>query len=213
MTRIKKTGGNFIDKLALGTMVSVLSFGLVVPVFAQDARPDTSTTTRRSAATEQAQERRAEQEQRAETRQENREIRRTEGRIRAEERIRNFSKSMIRRFESAIAWLEKMTERIETRIAKLKSEGVDTSVSERFVADAKDKIQIAKDKVSDLPTAIEEAMNTDDLRGSFERVRTLVKEAKDAIKEAHADLVKAINNLKPGLNREKNNAESATTTS
>jgi Mg2+ and Co2+ transporter CorA len=140
-------------------------------------------------------------EQKAADREENREAFKTEKRGAAEERIKAHVDAMIDRFTKAIEWLEKVTQRIESRIAKLKGEGADTSVSEKHVTDAKAQIVKAKEAIAKLPAAVDEALENTTLRGAFAEVRTLVKDARDAIKSAHNLLVQAIRNLKPGFNR------------
>jgi len=113
----------------------------------------------------------------------------------------NYANSMIRRFDLAIAWLETMEERINSRIEKLKEGGVDTTETEAFMASADSAIESAKEAVSDLKDAMELALESETPAIEIRSARALVEEARLAIKSAHSEMVKAVRSLKPGLNR------------
>ncbi|TAL48909.1 hypothetical protein EPN83_02755 [Patescibacteria group bacterium] len=126
-------------------------------------------------------------------------------------RIRNEVDRMIRRFNAAIERLEKLAGRIESRIAKLKSEGINTSEAEKHLSDARAKIATAKDNISKLPGLVEEALKAENIKSAFENARQLINGTKESIRAAHASLVKAINNLKPGFNKPRATSTPTTT--
>ncbi len=155
---------------------------------------------------------RAETENRTEEREERREEIRTqteekvaeiEARKKAnlEKAWSNYANAMLRRFNFAISWLETMEERINSRIAKLKEGGVDTTEAEAFMASADEAIESAKEAATSLEDAISSALESENPAVEIRNARPLVEEARLAIRTAHSEMVKAITSLKPGLNR------------
>jgi chromosome segregation ATPase len=121
---------------------------------------------------------------------------RAEIRVKTEERIHGHIEWMEKRFNAAVERLEKLTTRIESRITKLKSEGKDTLEAERNVADAKAKISLAKTDIAKISTAVDVALDKDELRGAWGELKTLAETIKTSLKSAHESLVKAIGNIK-----------------
>jgi chromosome segregation ATPase len=177
----KKASGTIF---AATLITNLLILSIAAPALAQEPATDASQREIRREATLQ------DREERQETR-----------RVEAENRIRAHIGAMLRRFNAAIDWLEKISERIESRIAKLKEDGVNTSEAEGYLNEAKTEIAEAKSAVSSLSEAAEEALSAESLREAFQRVRELVQTARESIKDAHAALIKAVRSLKPGINR------------
>jgi len=98
-------------------------------------------------------------------------------------------------FSAMIERLEKLAERIQSRVDKVKAEGGVTTESERFLADAKIDIEQAKTSLR-LFASID--LSADKLRDNFTKIREVGTEIKGHLKEAHQSLVKAIRALKPG---------------
>lgn len=126
---------------------------------------------------------------------------RGEMREKAEERIKKHGELMSKRFQATIERLEKLVTRIESRIAKISSEGGTTSEAKTHVANAKAKITSAKANIAKLPASLETALGQENLKGSFEESKSLAQAIKEDLKSAHAELVKAITQLK-GLRKE-----------
>ena len=131
--------------------------------------------------------------------------------------LKNIADTMIKRMQAAIARLEKLADRIDSRIAKLKEGGTDTS-------DAESKITIARAKISDASAAVTNAeavlgsaiANADQTASSSQPtdagkpVREALGKAKDALMSAHKALIDAITSLSAaggGLGGEKNDKE------
>lgn len=119
----------------------------------------------------------------------------------AEQRISRHIDFMVKRFNAMIERLEKLTTRIESRIAKIKAEGTATAEAEAYVATAKLEIKSAKDGVAKIPQALTLALEKERLLGSFDEVRVLTAGIKEDLKSAHQALVKSITNIK-GLRTE-----------
>ena len=109
-----------------------------------------------------------------------------------EKRIQNHAEWMIKRFNAAVERLEKLTARIETRIAKLKSEGKNTAEAEKFVVEAKIQIGEAVAGIAKIEVACETALSADSLKGSFEEVRSLADSIRDDLKAAHRALMSTL---------------------
>lgn len=108
--------------------------------------------------------------------------------------IEQIKERTIRKITSAIARLENMQARLETRITKLEIKNINTT-------SAKASLAISKQKIVDAKLAIEsikDLVSTPEMKTS-DKVK-LVKEAgkkvEELLKESHKALVEAINNLK-----------------
>jgi len=111
-------------------------------------------------------------------------------------RIGRFAEQMFHRFEEAIDRLGRDADRISERLDKLAARGVN-------VAEWRADLDVAKTSISGAVTKLEEAklklveiLNASDPKKSFEDVRRLVAGVRDALKKAHADLVKVIREIK-----------------
>ena len=137
------------------------------------------------------------------------------------ERLNKFTTNVIARFEAAVDRLEKLATRIESRIAKLDAESIDTTKAKELLLVAKSKIEIAKTSIgtislnrqaSTTTASSTNSINRDALKRFFEITKTQIEKAKTDIKVAHAALVDVINNLKPGQNKDKNERSATSTT-
>lgn len=125
------------------------------------------------------------------------------------ERIDQFLQDVAERFEAAINRLEKLSDRISSRINKLEAEKIDVSKAKELLIIAKAKIDIAKTSAGNITIASSTATTTVALKESFKSLKTIIETAKKDIKAAHAALIDVVKNLKPG----RNNDKTATTTS
>jgi exonuclease VII small subunit len=116
------------------------------------------------------------------------------------ERLKKHIDQMIRKFNAAVERLEKLTQRIESRIAKLKAEGQNTTEAEGLVAQAKVQISLAKTDIANLPGAIESALSTTAPSTTpkilLREAQSLVEKIRKELTEAHSLLVKAITKIK-----------------
>lgn len=122
------------------------------------------------------------------------------------ERLAKFITNTIERYEAAITRLEKLAQRIDSRIAKFEAEGVNVTKAKELMVIAKLKIETAKTSVSGINlqselTASSTATTTVMIKKDFEGLRAQLEKAKTDIKAAHAALVDVVKNLKPGQNR------------
>lgn len=88
--------------------------------------------------------------------------------------------------------LEKIIVRVESRIAKVKSNGGDTAESERYVALAKDDLAKAEAVVATFASL---DLTSEKAKENFERIRTAAGEAREYIRSAHENLMLAVRNL------------------
>lgn len=122
------------------------------------------------------------------------------------ERLAKFVANTIERYEAAIERLEKLAQRIDSRIAKFEAEGVNVTKAKELMVVAKLKIETAKTSVSGINlqselTASSTATTTVMIKKDFEGLRVQLEKAKTDIKAAHAALVDVVKNLKPGRNK------------
>jgi Mg2+ and Co2+ transporter CorA len=130
-----------------------------------------------------------------ENRQELRTERRGEmGRV-SNERIINLSRNITNRLTSALTRMEKISARIETRIAKMKSEGTDVSEGEAKLAEAMSLIATTQAALA-TATGGETALTSDDPKESFRALRAQYMSIRDSIKQIHALLKESVSLLR-----------------
>lgn len=112
-------------------------------------------------------------------------------------RIKSIFGVFVRRLNAAQARLDKIAERIASRIDKLKAKGVDTTVMEQALANAEVKGAQSAQAIQEA-TATIEAIDTASMgaRDSMKEAKEAVHGAKAALKEYHRALVATIRLLK-----------------
>ncbi|MEK7176968.1 MAG: hypothetical protein AAB719_01600 [Patescibacteria group bacterium] len=106
----------------------------------------------------------------------------------AKRQVEHVTKVML----ATIERLEKIIVRIESRIAKIEAEGGNTEEAEGFVADAKVNLTDAEASVNAF-ASIE--LTSDKAKENFEKVRNAAAEAREHIRMARENLMKAIRSL------------------
>jgi len=133
------------------------------------------------------------------------------------DRLDNFIDKIVDRFDASIERLEKLAQRIESRISKYEAEGINVTKSKELLVIAKTKIETAKTSVAALETETlnvigSNATTTTALKADFNELKSQLEKAKKDIKAAHTALVDVIENLKPGLNKNDSLKKATTTT-
>ena len=113
------------------------------------------------------------------------------------ERIKKVFAVIVRRLNAALVRLDRIAERIATRIDKLNERGVNTTAAEEALASAEVLGAGAAQAVGDASAAIE-AIDTTDLsvREAMHAAKDAIGAVKDALKAYHKGLVAAIRELK-----------------
>lgn len=139
-----------------------------------------------------------------------RQERREEVRERVTERrgeaLRALANVMVKRLEAALAREVKLADRIDSRIVKLKANGVVTTEAEAKIAIARTKMTEAQTAVAAAKTQIDTAVTTANATGSTTAIKDAGKEvreqmqiAREALVAAHKALVAAVESLKANL--------------
>ena len=137
----------------------------------------------------------------------NREARRTEARAQMEEKrseiLKRVSEQMFKRMEAAIERFAKLGDRIDSRIQKLKEQGVDTAKSEGLmkitrakIADAAAALDVAKQKVDGAALVADNSASSTKPVDAGKPIRENLEKARVAIMDAHKALVDAVESLK-----------------
>lgn len=92
--------------------------------------------------------------------------------------------------------LERIIERVESRISKVRADGGVVTESETAIASAKNHLSQAKASISAYASIQFTASST--VRENFQQVKSAAAEAKMHLRETHKALVEAIRSLKPG---------------
>lgn len=136
-----------------------------------------------------------------------------------EERVLQFIQKIIERFDAATNRLIILSERIDSRISKMKVAGIEVTEAEKLLTEARLKIKTAETSVINISFEIDSLATTtasttkETVKEKFEITKLQIEEAKENLKEAHAALVDVINSLKPGYNKLKNSVATSTATS
>lgn len=110
-------------------------------------------------------------------------------------RIGNYLEKIFNRFEASTERLETLSNRIQSRIDKFEEKEVDTKEAQNKLDEANNLIEEAKKSISITKTTLEESLNGSDEIIKKE-IRENITESKNAIKLAHAELIKAVVILK-----------------
>lgn len=128
------------------------------------------------------------------------------------ERIDQFVQNIVDRYEAAVNRLEKLAERIDSRISKMEADKIDVKKAKELMVTAKSKIATAKTSIASITTTIgTNATTTALMKEEFKAIKIQVEKAKEDIKAAHQALIKVVENLKPGKNKIEKEATSTKT--
>ena len=108
--------------------------------------------------------------------------------------------------------LKDIDTRITTRIAKLKSENVDTAKAESLLPDAQAKLTTATSEINSLQTSVQSVLASGVSTTTKAAVKAKITEVRNSVKAAHAAYVQVIENLKSGQNKVENSTSTATST-
>ncbi len=114
-------------------------------------------------------------------------------------RFINLVRNVHGRMEAAIMRLENITVRIETRVAKLEAEGIDTTEALAPLADAKNKLAEAKSMLSQAKNAAETGLVSDNPRERFTAAREQFRNIRQSIRDAYILLREAVSALKDAV--------------
>ncbi|MHB1316760.1 MAG: hypothetical protein ACYCZW_02790 [Minisyncoccota bacterium] len=104
-------------------------------------------------------------------------------------KMESMTRIVINRLNATVTRLEKIVEKLDSRIAKSKETGTDVTVAVNASADAKLAISDARVKINLIAVPADASDNTK------ETIRSSVKEVEVIIKSAHGALTKAVNSL------------------
>lgn len=110
-------------------------------------------------------------------------------------RMVNLAQNVTNRLSFGIDRLANITSRIETRITKLKTMGIDTSEVEHKFLEAKDALQATRNIMVNIGS-VQEAVGGDAPRIAFATIRTQFDEARTSLKKTHTLLSETVALLK-----------------
>lgn len=178
-----------------------------VPSYAATASPSSGiqavqerVQARKETLQERIEQHRLEIQNRVEERKERLASRASEVRRRLTERrreiIRRHFRRMMLRFKAAIARLERIASRIESRLTKMEDGGIDVSSLKVDLIAGREDLAVAEGLLEDLEDKVEEALESEDPKAEFEVIKDTVVEARDLLKSVHQQLVAIISQMK-----------------
>ena len=114
---------------------------------------------------------------------------------RFQDRIYNLARNISSRLTASINRLQNIADRLDTRIAKEKNMGRDTTLAETKLNEAKQSLNEARSKQGELPS-VQRVLTSDTPRESFRTVRENFLATRDLLKKAHAQLTETVLLLK-----------------
>ena len=134
------------------------------------------------------------------------------------EMMERMASHMITKMRAAVVRLTKLADRLDSRIAKLKAQGVSTATAEANIAIARTKIAeasatitLGEGSIASAVLSIDSAATGTAMSTAGKGVRDALEKARAAIKEAHKALVLAITSVKANVKVEVSASSSATT--
>jgi len=127
-----------------------------------------------------------------------------------EKNIKKHAEQMTERFNAAVERFEKITVRLDSRIAKVKTEGRSTADAEKFEAEAKVSIEKAKTDIATIPAVLANALSQEKLEGSFKELEALASNIRKNLVSGHSFLIKAAVSLKTDTSDKKTEGTSST---
>ena len=118
-------------------------------------------------------------------------------------RVSRFVNNIKMKMDAAILRLEKLSERIESRIVKSEELGVDMTEAKLLLETSKDSIADAVDSIVVAFERAQEELKTEVSRDSFSGVVSGLTQTKESLKNAHASLVKVIRAMKTSTSQNK----------
>ncbi|TSC86949.1 MAG: hypothetical protein G01um10148_54 [Parcubacteria group bacterium Gr01-1014_8] len=103
---------------------------------------------------------------------------------------------IMNRLVNALERFDQILGRIDSRIEKMRADGIDVSTAVSASVSANLSVDAASVAIADAQAAIEVAASSDTPRDHFEEVRTAVRAAVDAVKAAHEAIKNALRALK-----------------
>lgn len=117
-----------------------------------------------------------------------------------QERIINLAGNINERLDAAITRLANITARLYTRIDKLKKSGIDTSLAETKLTQAKDIINTSSNELAQIGS-IQTIVSSDSPREAFAKIRMQFINIRTSLMEAHALLRETVALLKEAVQK------------
>lgn len=114
---------------------------------------------------------------------------------RAQERLLNLAANMSNRMEAAIRRMSNVVERLESRIEKLQTAGIETSEAEGHIATAKRHLTSAQGTLANIDEDVVQFIGSNDPRASWMRVKSIYETTRDDLRSAHQALREAVASL------------------
>lgn len=114
-------------------------------------------------------------------------------------RILAHVKKMMDSYHRMLAKIESAEERVRAHIEKLEAKGFDLTKAKELLAIVPGKVDDAKEKIAEVKSAIEEALESENPREKWAEIKEMIREAKQAVKDAHKALRDAIRAIKASV--------------
>lgn len=132
-----------------------------------------------------------------------------EGRLKAIEKIKGSFAKILQRFDAAMVRLDRLAERIASRIDKLKGRGVDTKVAEAKLVEAEKAGATVARAIADAKAAVSAIdVESATVREAVDAAKEAVSGVKKALFDYHKALVAAIVELKASAELREGTGES-----
>lgn len=126
---------------------------------------------------------------------------RNEAQARVTQNMSRFLARTVELMNRMTVWLGEVSVKIEGRIAKIEAQGADVSTAQILLGEANSALGAAKESITTLEMTLNDAVASEDPTSKQEEIRTLMKNARDALvaaRVAYGDVVAELRKLVDG---------------
>lgn len=114
-----------------------------------------------------------------------------------QDRLINLTRNVIVRLTAGLDRMDDITHRLETRIEKMKAQGINTTNAELRLTEARENVRKARETLI-TAGAVAQAIRSNTPRASFETIRASLIQTRDLVRQTHTKLNETLSLLKGG---------------
>jgi hypothetical protein len=114
----------------------------------------------------------------------------------AQVRLTNLAANVSNRLDAYVRRITNVTNRLDSRATKMGADGLDVSLANQKIAEARSELQKAETALATIDTAIRNFVQSENPRTYWQSVKTTYIETQNAIKAAHRATIEALLLLK-----------------
>lgn len=158
-----------------------------------------TTATRQSDASRNREEMREQATERRDAAQQEMTERRAQLPERAQERVTNLAANMSNRMDASIGRLQNIIDRLESRIEKVTTAGIDATASTEILNNAQTSLDLARTEIAAIDSSVAAAVSAENARTAWTAVRENFVTIRDYLTQSHQELRATVAALKEAV--------------